>query len=117
MEVLRELGPFVQITAAGLLTVVLLILLRAWIAGDIVAKRELDYLLEVMEARLADKDARIEEGRQEAGEWRRAHETSETARELLNQQNRELVEGFRTFEHFFTEVREVVRRRTGGDVH
>lgn len=116
MEALSELSPFVDVGFGGLLVVVTLLLFRAWIRGEVVAKRELDYVREDRDARLADKDARIEEARQEAAEWRRAHETSETARELLNVQNRELVEGFRTFEHFFNEVRQVAARRSGQDV-
>jgi hypothetical protein len=116
MDFFKEIAGLAQLSLGGLLTVILLVLLRAWLRGDIVAKRELDYLREDRDARLADRDARIEEARQEAAEWRNAHETSETARELLNVQNRELVDGFRTFEHFFSEIRSVATRRSGRDV-
>lgn len=115
-NVFQNLGSVVQITATGLLAVILLILLRAWLTGNLVTKRELDYRDRLYEARLADKDARIEEKTQEAAEWRRAHETSETARELLNVQNRELVSGFRTFEHFFAEIHLLAQRKSGQDV-
>jgi hypothetical protein len=113
-EVFQDLGSVVQVTATGLLAVILLLLLRAWLAGNLVTKRELDYRDQLYEARLADKDARIEEKTQEAAEWRRAHETSETARELLNAQNRDLASAFGTFEHFFSEIRSVVARKAGG---
>ena len=110
------LAPLANFGVGSLLVVIVLLLFRAWVKGEIVAQRELDYLRQDRDARLADKDARIEEIRQEAAEWRRAHETSETARELLNQQNRDLVAGFNTFDHFFDEVRQVVQRRNSRDV-
>jgi hypothetical protein len=105
---LAELVPFVQITATGLLCVILLLLLRAWLRGAIVAQRELDYLREDRDARLAEKD-------QENTYLRDAHATSERARELLNQQNRELVASLRAFEHFFASFQRVLEKGSEGD--
>lgn len=103
------LFPFVQLGATGLLCVILLALLRAWLKGQIVAQRELDYLRQ-------DRDARVAEARQEAADWRAAHETSEHARQLLNQQNRDLAEGLRTFDHFFSSFRAVLDKIGEEDV-
>lgn len=80
----------------------LVVLLFAF--GRLTTKRELDYVR-------ADRDARIAEARQESADWRAAHETSERARELQNEQVRELISGFRTLEHFFEALRAMGDRR------
>lgn len=108
MEWVSQLAPLAQLTASGALVLILVLLFRAVSAGDWVPKRELDYSREDSKARLAEKDAEIVY-------LRDAHATSERARELLNQQNRELVSSFRTFEHFFDSLRELARKG-GGDV-
>lgn len=107
MGALSELAPLAQISAAGALVLILVLLFRAVSRGDWVPKRELDYVRQDRDARLAEKDAEITY-------LRGAHETSERSRELLNQQNRELISSFRTFEHFFDSMRSVAEKGGGG---
>jgi multidrug resistance efflux pump len=106
MDALAEMAPLAQISAVGALLLVIVGLIRTISRGDWVSRRELDYLR-------ADRDARIAEVRQEAADWRAAHETSEKARELLSEQVRELVGSFRTVEHLL----DVLRARAEGGGH
>lgn len=104
MELLDQyLVPLAQVSAAGALVAILVLLIRAVSRGDWVSRRELDYVREDRDARLAEKDAEI-------AYLRGAHETSERARELVNTSNRELVGSFRTFEHFFDSMRRVAEK-------
>lgn len=101
---IATLAPFAQLSAVGALVLILIFAFRAVSSGEYVSKREMDYLR-------ADRDARIAELREESADWRAAHETSERARELLSQQNRELIAGFRTFEHFFESLRLLAEKK------
>lgn len=95
---LASLAPLANVSAVGALVVVLVFAFRAVSHGDYVSRREIDYMRQ-------DRDGRITELREEAADWRAAHETSERARELLAQHNRDLIASFRTFEHFFESLR------------
>src|SRR5690349_8066104 len=103
MTTLGELAPFLDVGATAVLLATIFCLLRSVVGGHLVPKRELDYLRQDRHARLAEKN-------EEIASWRAAHETSETARDLLNQQNRELAEGFQTFDHFFTEIQRLAQK-------
>jgi len=98
MDALADLVPFAQLTATGALVLILLSLFRAISRGDWVPRREMDYVRSDRDARLAEKDAEI-------AYLRGAHETSERARELLNQTTRDTVAALRTQEHFFDALR------------
>jgi hypothetical protein len=109
MTTLGDIAPYLDLGATGILLAATFWLLRSVVTGHLVPKRELDYLRE-------DRDARLAEKNEEIASWRAAHETSETARDLLNIQNRELAEGFRTFDHFFTEIRRLAEKDVDEDV-
>jgi hypothetical protein len=109
MATLGEIAPLLDLGATGILLVATFWLLRSVVTGHLVPKRELDYLRE-------DRDARLAEKNEEIASWRAAHETSETARDLLNIQNRELAEGLRTFDHFFSEIKKLAEKGSGPDV-
>lgn len=107
MEGLADLTPFVQLGASGVLLGIVVWIIRALVRGDWVPRRELDYVRE-------DRNARVTEARQESADWRAAHETSEKARELLTEQNRNLIAGLRVVDQFFDALRAVAER--GRDV-
>lgn len=77
-------------------------------SGEWVPRRELDYTRADRDARLEDKDRQIDA-------WRAAHETSEKTRELLNGQNRDLIDALRAQERFFDAFRDLIERSTDFD--
>lgn len=109
MEWLAQVAPLAQLTATGALVLILVLLFRAVSSGEWVPKRELDYVRQDRDARLAEKDTEIA--------WLRgAHETSERARELLNISTRDALAALRTQEHFFQALHTLADRKDQGDV-
>lgn len=99
---LGEIAPLAQIGASGVLLAAVWWIFRYSTrqisTGEWVPRRELDYTRADRDARLAEKDATI-------AEWRAAHDTSERTRELLNGQNRDLIDALRAQERFFDAFR------------
>lgn len=102
-----ELGTYLDLGLSGILIGLIVWLMRKReqlvSSGEWVPRRELDYTRADRDARLADKDRQIEA-------WRAAHETSEKTRELLNGQNRDLIDALRAQERFFDAFRDVIER-------
>jgi hypothetical protein len=110
LGLLGELAPLYPIIDLGLSGVLIGVII--WFvrrretlvsSGEWVSKRELDYNLQVFNARLADKDHQIEVL------WA-TNETSERARELLSHQNRDLIDAVRAYERFFDVFGDVIKR-------
>jgi hypothetical protein len=82
-----------------------------------VPRRELDYLRDDRDARLAEKTEQITREHATAAEWRAAHETSEGARELLADQVRDLAASVDDSNKFYDAFRAAVERwdLTDGD--
>jgi len=97
---LGEFAPFLQLGAAGILLATVAWMLRALVRGDWVSRRELDYVREDRDSRLKEKDSEI-------SEWRAAYETERTGREVVTDQNRELISGFGTVTHTLDALRAV----------
>lgn len=95
---LSTFGPIAQLGAAGVLLGVVYWLIRMIARGDWVPRRELDYVRQDRDARLAEKDREI-------AEWRAATATERAARDVVSDQNRELITGFRTLDHFYEAFR------------
>jgi hypothetical protein len=115
-EFATTLAPILDLGLSSVLVGLVVWLIRkreALVAsGEWVPRRELDYTREDRDARLADKDRQIDA-------WKAAHETSEHTRELINAQNRDLVDALRAQERFFDAFREIIERaesRGGGDL-
>lgn len=122
MSAITDLAPWLDLGISGVLVGVIVWLIRKReslvSSGDWVPKRELDYLRQDRDARLAEKDAQIARERQVGAEWRAAHETSERTRELLNTQNRDLIDALRAPQRFFDAFQSVLERdedHTAGD--
>lgn len=111
---LGEVAPILDLGLSGVLVGLIIWFIRQRetlvSSGEWVPRRELDYLRQDRDARLAEKDAEIERNRLAAIEWRAAHETSERTRELQAGQIRELVDAFRSPERFFDAFREFLAR-------
>jgi hypothetical protein len=105
-----QLAPFLDLGATGLLAVVVWYLLRQVSSGEWVPRRELDYLRDDRDARLAEKTEQITREHATAAEWRAAHETSEGARELLAEQVRDLASAVNDNNKFYDEFRAAVVR-------
>lgn len=95
---LTDFAPIAQLGATGVLLSVVWWLLRAIARGEWVSRRELDYVR-------ADRDARLAEKDREIAEWRAVAETERTGREVVTDQNRELIGGFRTLDRFWDALR------------
>lgn len=95
---LSDLAPFAQLSAVGALLFVIVLLIRTINRGDWVPRRELDYLR-------ADRDARLAEKDREIAEWRGVAETERTGREVVTEQNRELIASVRITDRFFDTLR------------
>lgn len=108
-EVLTDLTAFVNPSLTAALIAALVWFWRYYIrnisSGEWVPRRELDYMIERFQERLADKDAEIGRERETSSEWRSAHETSERTRELQAGQIRDLVEAVRANGHFYDALR------------
>lgn len=91
-----------QLTASGLLLLVALL----FFLGRVIPKSTVDALL-------AARDAEIARCRDTSTEWRSAYELERHARELVTEQNGELIEVARTVEHIMESLREAV----GGQGH
>jgi hypothetical protein len=106
-QALGELAPGIQIGSAVLQLGVLFWFARYYIQnisrGEWVPRRELDYIRE-------DRDTRLAQATAQCADWRAAHETSERARELQAQQGAQLIEALRAQERFFDAFRNVVER-------
>lgn len=98
---LSALAPLVDLGAFAVLVAVIFLLIRTVSQGGWVPKRELDYLREDRDAQLADRDRQI-------AEWRSAWQTSEASREILNNNNRELIEAVRDQTSFYDAFRRVL---------
>lgn len=111
---LGEVAPVLDLGLSGILVGVVIWLIRRRetlvSSGEWVPRRELDYLREDRDTRLAEKDAEIERLRVTISEWRAAHETSERTRELQTSQIRDLVEAFRPAERFFDAFRGIIEQ-------
>lgn len=111
---LGEVAPILDLGVSGLLAGVIIWLIRRREAlvssGEWVPRRELDYVREDRDTRLAEKNAEIERLRVIISEWRAAHETSERTRELQAGQIRDLVDAFRSSERFFDTFRSFLER-------
>ena len=112
---LGEIAPLLDLGLSGVLIGVVIWFIRRREAlvssGEWVPRRELDYLRQDRDTRLAEKDAQIERGLATIAEWRAAHETSERTRELQAGHIRDLVDAFRSSpERFFDTFRDVLER-------
>lgn len=108
-DVLAEIAPFAQISAAGVLLAVVWYILRIITRGDVVPKPTVDMLL-------AGRDAEIIRANERADGYRDLAETERHSREIVTEQNRELIEVARTVEHAFEAMRLVAEGRAPHDV-
>jgi hypothetical protein len=97
-ELIRSLTP------AGLLLLLVLMLVSAFMVGWIRPGRAIVEVREDRDARLADKDRQIEQ-------WREAHRLSEEARELGAAANREQIETSKVTLELVRGIRAAVDRR------
>lgn len=104
---LAVFAPIAQLGASAVLLTMTGWLLRAIARGDWVSRRELDYVR-------ADRDARLAEKDHEINEWRAVAATERTGREVVTDQNRDLVSGFRTLDKFYDGFRQA---SSGGGPH
>ncbi len=101
-ELIRALTP------AGLLLLLVLMVVSAFMLGWIRPGRAIVEVREDRDARLADKDRQIDQ-------WREAHRTSEEARELEATANREQLELTRMTLDLVRAIRDATdRKRTEG---
>lgn len=107
MNELAAIAPIAQLGASGVLLGVAWYQIRAITRGDWVPRRELDYLR-------ADRDARLAEKDREIAEWRVATATERAGREVVTDQNRQLISGFQTLDQFYEAFRHA---RDGGGPH
>jgi hypothetical protein len=94
------------LTPAGLLLLLVLMLVTAFMVGWIRPGRAIVEVREDRDARLADKDRQIEQ-------WREAHRTLEEARELDAAANREQLELTRMTLELVRAIRDAVSRESG----
>lgn len=107
---LSDIAPFVDLSATAVLLAVVFYLIRVETRGDRVSKRELDYVRQDRDDRLAEKELEIARERTISAEWRAAHETSEQARELQDNQLRDALDALREQRAFFDAFRSLASR-------
>lgn len=107
---LAALAPLAQLSAAGAFILVLILLFRAVSAGDWVPRRELDYVRQDRDARVAEAHAETAVARAEGAEWRSAYETERTRAEVAVDHARDLASGFSTV----TRALDAIRARAEG---
>lgn len=97
MDALQQLGSIGQLTAAGVLVVLLTLIARVIIKGDWIPKQTVDILL-------ASRDAEITRSNMRGDEWHGAYETERHRADLLADQNNALIEVAKTVEHIIDTV-------------
>jgi hypothetical protein len=103
---LEQLTTIGQLTAPGVLLVVVLLIIRAVVRGDLVPRATVDALLR-------GRDGEIERAVTRGNDWQAAFEAQRHRGDLLAEQNRELIEVARSHEHLVETVEALARR--GGD--
>jgi hypothetical protein len=97
-----------QLGAFGVLLLVVYFIFRAVVGGHLVPKVTVDALL-------AARDAEIVRANQRADGYMGLYETERTSREIVTDQNRELIEVARTVEHVVESLRLVAEGRASND--
>lgn len=97
MDSLQQLGSIGQLTASGVLLIVVLLIARVVIKGDWIPRRTVDLLL-------ASRDAEIDRSNTRGDEWHAAYETERHRADLLADQNNALIEVAKTVEHIIDTV-------------
>lgn len=92
MGAFGDVAAIGQVTAAGVLLLVVWLLARVVVKGDFVPRKTVDLLLTA-------RDAEIERCNTRGNEWHDAFEAQRYRCELLLDQNGELIEIARTVEH------------------
>lgn len=106
---LSDLATIGQVTATGVLLLLLWLIGRVLIRGDWMPR-------DTVNALLAARDAEIERSNRRGDEWHDAYEAQRHRAELLMDQNRELIEVARTVEHVMESLERVARKVGGGNV-
>jgi hypothetical protein len=97
MDSLQQLGSIGQVTASGVLLIVVLLIARVVIKGDWMPRRTVDLLLE-------SRDAEINRSNTRGDEWHAAYETERHRADLLADQNNALIEVAKTVERIIDTV-------------